>query len=748
MLKVHYRNVITANTALYQTQIDSYNLQRQATGRAIGNVDELNRILNTLNNQARLQLADGPQNAQQFIAANNITRGLTPGQDDQERGVVADVFSEGPPEEATLGSAETIADDILANALRITQEAIAIINTGITRLDNAVSQSNDPAEIANLLMQIAEQIPQAYRLRREALQNQYDSGKITIEALNTGIANLNIEESAALEQNSDQMLANALQVNQAQIDAISVGVSDLENQISQSNDPAEIATLLMQIAVQIPETYRLRRNALSKQYAAGEITRDAINTGIAALNIEESAALEQNGDQILANTLRINQEAVAAINTDISGLEQTISTSNDPAEIATLLMQIAEQIPEIYRLRREALQAQYDAGEITLSALNTSIAQLNIAEAAAIEQNSDQQLANLFSDHNADIQLIANTVNIVSTAIRDSTDPEEIAQLLVDLRTVIMEKYRLQREFLQAQLDAEEITIKQYEGRIGNLNIQESAQLGSADSLALTETQGIARAAQRSSQSVFRSAGGGQRAVDPAQAAQRAADEALANALRANQDAQGAINVEISRLENVISTSNDPVEIVGLLMQIAEQIPETYRLRREALQTQFDAGKLTQAALKNGIASLGIEQSAALEQNSDAQLTNALRIYQQATDAVATEIAALENAIGQSNDPAEIESLLQQIATQIPEIYRLRRDALQAQYDAGEMTVSALNTGIAQFNIDESAALEQNSDAQLANTLSSNQQAITTISVGVSALQNSISQSNDTCGNC
>ena len=488
------------------------------------------------------------------------------------------------------------------------------------------------------------------------------------------------------------------------------------------------------------------------------------------MNIEESAALEQNGDQILANTLRINQEAVAAISTEISGLEQTLTTSNDPAEIATLLMQIAVQIPETYRLRREALQAQYDAGEITLSALNTGIAASNIDEAAAIERNSDAQLANLFSDHNADIQLIANTVDIVSDAIRNSTDPEEIAQLLVDLRAAIMEKYRLQRAFLQAQLDAEEITIKQYEARSGRLGIQESRQLGGADSLAQAETQDIADTAQREAAAAQRTANqaaqaaqraanqaaqaaqtaanqaaqAAQRAANQAaQAAQRAADEALANALRANQDQQGAINVEISRLENVISTSNDPAEIVQLLMQIAVQIPETYRLRREALQTQFDAGKLTQEGLENGIASLGIEQSAALEQNSDAQLTNALRINQRATDAVATEIAALENAIGQSNDPAEIESLLQRIATQIPEIYRLRREALQAQYDAGEITLSALNTSISQLNIDESGALEQNSDAQLANALSQHNTDIENINTATGVLQDQIRNSDD-----
>ena len=315
-----------------------------------------------------------------------------------------------------------------------------------------------------------------------------------------GIAQLNIEQSAAIEQNADAQLANALVINQQQmVDAISVGISELESRIAQSKRSCRNPKTLLysKYAEQIPEIYRLRRNALSAQYAAGEITLDAINTGIAALNIEESAALEQNSDAQLANTLRINQQDVASINTQISGLENAISQSNDPAEIASLLIQIAEQIPEIYRLRREALQQQYDAGEITLDALNTGIAQLNIAESAAIEQNSDAQLANLFADHNADIQLIANTVDIVSEAIRNSNDPAEIVRLLVDLRAAIIEKYLLQREFLQAQLDAEEITVKQYQARIGRLNIQESTALGGADSLAQTQTQRIADTAQR-----------------------------------------------------------------------------------------------------------------------------------------------------------------------------------------------------------------------------------------------------------
>ena len=276
--------------------------------------------------------------------------------------------------------------------------------------------------------------------------------------------------------------------------------------------------------------------------------------------------------------MRINQEAQTAISTEISALEQAIATSNDPTEIVELLRQIASQISEKYRLKREALQAQFDANEITIGQLRDGLLQLDTAEAAEIERNSDAQLANALTDHNADIQLIANNINALSDDIRNSDDPAEIAQLLVDLRNAIMEKFRLQREFLQKRLDAEELTVKQYQGQLGSLDIQEGRQLGSAESLAETQTQGITRAAQRGAQTSQRqtSPRAANGAAQAAQAAQRAADQALANALRANQDAQGTINVEISRVENVIAQSNDPAEIATLLQQIAEQIPGIY----------------------------------------------------------------------------------------------------------------------------------------------------------------------------
>ena len=817
-----YQSLINDTTTFYQAQIDAINLVRQATGNlSFGDPEALARQAQAETNQLRLAAPpSGPQNAQQFLAASNRTRGLTEPTDDQERGL-------------TSAEVARVDDEVLAAALQANQESIAAINTAIAGLDASISQSNDPAEIEQLLQQIAIQIPERYRLLREALQQQLDAGEITQGEFDTSIEQLGIDESAAIERNSDAMLANALLINRQAIEAINVQVAGLEQAITTSNDPAEITQLLQQLAQQIPEIYRLRKNALSQQFAAGEITLSEFNNSLASLGIEQSAALERNSDAQLANTLlinqttqtaiatevsalqqaitasndpeeianllqqiaaqipetyrlkrnalsaqfaageitaeqfqngygaleteqaaevernsdaqlsnalQVNQSAQTAIHTEISALEQAITTSNDPAEIAMLLMQIAEQIPEKYRLKREALQAQFDANEITIEQLQNGLAALDIEQAAEFERNSDAILANALSDHNADVVIISNAIHSVSEEIRNSDDPAEIAQLVDSLGFIIMEKFRLQREFLQKRLDAEEITVKEYQGQLGRLDIQESDEIGDAETLGESRIETITRPAPSVSQRSTRRGGGG---TDPAQAAQRAADEALANALRANQDAQDTISVEVSALENAISESNDPTEITGLLMQIAEQIPETYRLRKEALQTQFDAGKITQAQLDNGLAALDIEQSAMIERNSDAQLANALRINSEAAAAISADVSALENQIAQSNDPAEIASLLTQIAAQIPETYRLRREALQKQYDAGEITLSALNTGLSQLNIEQSAALEQNSDAMLANALSINQQAAEAINTHIAGLENRISQSND-----
>ena len=512
-------------------------------------------------------------------------------------------------------------------------------------------------------MDIAAQIPEIYRLRRNALSAQYAAGEITLEAINTGLANLNIEQSAAVEQNSDAQLANALLLNQQAIDMLSAGVSSLENAISQSNDLTEIETLLMDIAEQIPEIYQLRREALQKQYDTGEITLSALNTGLAVIDTEQSAAVEQNSDAQLANALRINQEAVESLNVGVSSLEDAIAQSNDPTEIANLLIQIAAQIPEIYRLRREALQAQYDAGEITIETLNTGIAQLNIDESAVVERNSDQQLANALLINQQAVTGINANIASLENAIAQSQDPAEIASLLGLIAAQIPEIYRLRREALQKQYDSGEITLSALTTGLTTLDTEQSAAL------------------------------------------ERNSDAILANAFRINQEAGQAIRTHIAGLEGRIAQSNDPVEIITLLQQIAAQIPEIYRLRREALQKQFDEGEITKQALETGLAQANIDESAALERNSDQQLANTLGILNIDSQLVNNAISSFSEQIRNSTDPAEIAILVTGLQNAVMEKYRLQREVLQKRLEAEKITIDAYNAEIGTINLAESGEL-------------------------------------------
>ena len=138
------QDVIRANTALYQTQIDSYNLQRQATGRAVGNVDELNRTLNALNNETRQQLDNlAPPNA--FTAQGRIrdARALAErtGTDRQAIEDVARAQYGDVAYDAEVAAATAEALEDVQSSLEVTEQVQRAIEALETRTANRLAQS-------------------------------------------------------------------------------------------------------------------------------------------------------------------------------------------------------------------------------------------------------------------------------------------------------------------------------------------------------------------------------------------------------------------------------------------------------------------------------------------------------------------------------------------------------------------------------------------------------------------------------
>ena len=106
-----------------------------------------------------IQGGEGAQNAQQFIAANNIIRGLTPGQDDQERGVVFDPDAVGDAVgdavesaivESLVGSeAGAAGAAAAAESQRRAESSILDTNVGRARLD--LGRNRQTKAILNLI---------------------------------------------------------------------------------------------------------------------------------------------------------------------------------------------------------------------------------------------------------------------------------------------------------------------------------------------------------------------------------------------------------------------------------------------------------------------------------------------------------------------------------------------------------------------------------------------------------------------
>ena len=148
----------------------------------------------------------------------------------------------GSEQGAPQADPETVAEDALAEVIQAINEDVALINASITSVQTQVAQANDPEAIAALLDQLPELISEKYSRLREALDAEYSAGEITVDAYNASITELNTSEAAELERNSDEQLANTLQINQEAVEAIATSISGLENAIAQSNDPAEIET--------------------------------------------------------------------------------------------------------------------------------------------------------------------------------------------------------------------------------------------------------------------------------------------------------------------------------------------------------------------------------------------------------------------------------------------------------------------------------------------------------------------------
>ena len=144
------QEVISANTELTQAQIDAANEQRRATGTSLENVEELNRVLNALNNQSRLQLdalppnlftiASGTRAAQATAEATGTDRDFT---DTIARAQYGDVAFD--TEIAAAQDAPFLDDLNLSNIQTAADDAIRVFTEAINAPIRTIQSINEAA---------------------------------------------------------------------------------------------------------------------------------------------------------------------------------------------------------------------------------------------------------------------------------------------------------------------------------------------------------------------------------------------------------------------------------------------------------------------------------------------------------------------------------------------------------------------------------------------------------------------------
>ena len=475
------QRVIQANTALYQQQIDSYTLQRRATGRAIGNIEELNRTLNALNNESRLALEAVPS-SQRFnlrrTIADRHARGaidLASGRENTEAIARAQYGTEAYAAEV---AAATPAESI-APVIESVNAGIAIINAAILSIETRIDQSKDPEEIARRLSQVPDLIRQKYEMLRKALEARFGAGEITESVFNAALSELQSTEAREIERHSDAVLANTLRIIDEDAQRLNASMTALETQIDQSNDPAAIARLLDQVPALITEKYRLLRKALDEKYVAGEMSVDVYNTSLTAIHNSKASETERHADAVLANTFSAIEDDVALIDANIEALQFSVEHSDDPQAIAGFLEALRILIADKYSRLRERLDERLAAAEISQTAFDAAILGLTTAENRARAGIDTQALNAISAEAQAQVTFINGSIENLRLSLALTDAPEEIQQMLDAIQVLTAARFSALRDELETLKDT--LTDDPYQQALEGLNLSEQLALSNLD---------------------------------------------------------------------------------------------------------------------------------------------------------------------------------------------------------------------------------------------------------------------------
>ena len=714
-----YNALISDTTAFYQAQIDVINLVRQTTGNlSFGDPEALARASQAATNQARLQLDSGPQNAQQFLARQRDAR-ATAERTGTDRQFTEDIaraqYGDAAYDAEVAAAGELTEAEAIAPVISSINEAIGLINASILSVETQIDQSNDPAEIADLLLRVPALIAEKYAMLRQALEERLNAGEISVDVYNASLSELTSGESAEIERHSDATLANVVRMIDEDIGLIDASITDIETQIAGLSDPEAIAELLSQIPGLITEKYQLLRDALDAKYGAGEISVDVYNTSLSVINSREASDIERQSDAVLAQTLQGIDEDVELIAANIGALQLAVENTDDPDAIAGLLDAIKLLVMDKYRRLRERLDALLANEEISQTAFDAATTAIGTAESRELSALNAQGLNEISEATQAQVSFINGAIFNLRTTLELTDDPAEVQQILEAIRVLIGARF----DILRAELEAIRETLKpeEYQQAFEGLNLAERLAFQNLDTEVFSA---ISAAAQMQ--------------VD-------------------------FINGGINNLRLSLQLTEDPAELEQILNSIKVLVGARFDILIQELKDIEES--LDPEIFKQALEGLELGKLVGI-QNIDREITTATTPVapRASVSRVTTEIRniALETAERQTHfidgtldnlrtslaltgDPAEIQQILDAIKT----LTSSRFDSLRAELEAIRNTLSSeeYEQALTGLNLGETLALQNLDTEKFAAISAEAQSQVDFVNGGIENLRLSIQLTDD-----
>ena len=372
---------------------------------------------------------------------------------------------------------EQHSDAVLVNTIRSINEDVQLIDASISAIQTQIEGISEPEQIVELLNQLPALITEKYQKLREALDEKYAAGEISVDVYNASLTQLASSEASDIESQSDAVLAQTLADIDDDVELIDANIGALQLVVENSDDPEAVAGLLDAIKLLVADKYKQLRERLDELYAAEEISTDSYNAALTGLSTAESRALADIDTQALNAISAEAQEQATFINGAIENLRLSLQLTDDPTETQRILDAIKVLVGARFDVLIEELNAIKDT--LTDDQFSQALRGLELGKQVALENIDTEKFDAISAEATRQVDFINGSIENLRLSLELADDPTEAQQILDAIQVLTAARFQVLRDELNAIKDT--LKPEEFEQALRGINLGEQLALENLD---------------------------------------------------------------------------------------------------------------------------------------------------------------------------------------------------------------------------------------------------------------------------